>query len=82
MSMIHSNTLMLRSTCSHGLLFFLQDLDVELQKEKQTLETHVDELKKRVAELTERIQALKERERLLVAFPELNSWPQDQPQSM
>ncbi|KAM6930919.1 coiled-coil domain-containing protein 157 [Xenentodon cancila] len=58
-----------------------QDLYTELQKEKHTLETHADELKKHVAELKEHVQALTEREKLLVAFPELNSWPQDQPQS-
>ncbi|XP_061586203.1 coiled-coil domain-containing protein 157, partial [Cololabis saira] len=58
-----------------------QDLYTELQKEKHTLETHADELKKHVAELKEHVQALTEREKLLVSFPELSSWPQDQPQS-
>ncbi|XP_041855041.1 coiled-coil domain-containing protein 157 isoform X2 [Melanotaenia boesemani] len=58
-----------------------QDLCVEVQKEKQALETHADQLKTRVAELTEHVRALRERERLLVAFPELNNWPQAQPQS-
>ncbi|XP_072244414.1 coiled-coil domain-containing protein 157 [Leuresthes tenuis] len=58
-----------------------QDLCVELQKEKQVLETHVDELKKGLAEVTEQVQALRERERLLVAFPELNNCSQVQPQS-
>uniref|UniRef100_A0A3B3UM27 Coiled-coil domain containing 157 n=1 Tax=Poecilia latipinna TaxID=48699 RepID=A0A3B3UM27_9TELE len=53
----------------------------ELQKEKQTLQTRVEELEKRVAELMEHVKALRERERLLVAFPELNNWAHTQPQS-
>ena len=65
----------------YGRFFSLQDLCVELQKQKQALETHVDELKKGVAEVTEHVQALRERERLLVAFPELNNCSQVQPQS-
>eukprot|EP00064_Thunnus_orientalis_P006603 superscaffoldBa00000694_g6621 len=58
-----------------------QDLCFELQKEKQTLETHVGELKDSVAELKEYVQSLRERERLLVAFPELSPLAQAQPQS-
>nr|XP_015827679.2 coiled-coil domain-containing protein 157 isoform X1 [Nothobranchius furzeri] len=58
-----------------------QNLCEELQKEKQTLEVNADELKKQVADLTRRVDSLKERERLLVAFPELNNWSQAQPQS-
>ncbi|XP_043966804.1 coiled-coil domain-containing protein 157 isoform X1 [Gambusia affinis] len=58
-----------------------QDICKELQKEKQTLQTRVEELEKHVAELTEHMQALRERERLLVAFPELNNWAHTQPQS-
>lgn len=50
---------------------FQQDLCLELQKEKRTLETDIGELKDSVSELKEYVQALKERERLLVAFPEL-----------
>ncbi|XP_068559762.1 coiled-coil domain-containing protein 157 [Cebidichthys violaceus] len=56
-----------------------QDLCLELQKEKQTRETYVCELKNSVAELKEHVQALRESERLLVAFPELS--PQAQPKS-
>uniref|UniRef100_A0A8C4DK23 Uncharacterized protein n=1 Tax=Dicentrarchus labrax TaxID=13489 RepID=A0A8C4DK23_DICLA len=52
----------------------------QLQKEKQTLETHVGELKNSVAELKEYVQTLMERERVLVAFPELSPL-QAQPQS-
>ncbi|XP_054906796.1 coiled-coil domain-containing protein 157 [Poeciliopsis prolifica] len=58
-----------------------QDICSKLQKEKQTLHTNVEELEKHVAELTEHVQALRERERLLVAFPELNNWAYTQPQS-
>ncbi|XP_032372488.1 coiled-coil domain-containing protein 157 isoform X1 [Etheostoma spectabile] len=58
-----------------------QDLCLVLQKEKQTLETHIGELMNSVAELKEYTQALRERERLLVAFPELNPLAQAQPQS-
>ncbi|XP_027890161.1 coiled-coil domain-containing protein 157 isoform X1 [Xiphophorus couchianus] len=58
-----------------------QDICRELQKEKQTLQTRVEELEKHVAELMEHVQALRERERLLVAFPELNNWAHIQPQS-
>uniref|UniRef100_A0A087YFL7 Coiled-coil domain containing 157 n=2 Tax=Poecilia formosa TaxID=48698 RepID=A0A087YFL7_POEFO len=58
-----------------------QDICKELQKEKQTLQTRVEELEKRVAELMEHVKALRERERLLVAFPELNNWAHTQPQS-
>lgn len=54
---------------------------LELQKEKQTLQTHVDELKSSVAELEEYVQAVRERERLLVAFPQLSPLAQTQPQS-
>lgn len=45
------------------------------------METGIDELKSHVAELEQYVQALKERERLLVAFPELTSHTQAQPQS-
>ncbi|KAF3851058.1 hypothetical protein F7725_012830 [Dissostichus mawsoni] len=62
-----------------GQLAQQQDLCLELQGEKQTQETHAGELKNSVAELKEYVQALRERERLLVAFPELN--PTAQPQS-
>ncbi|KAM3611608.1 uncharacterized protein V6R79_021285 [Siganus canaliculatus] len=58
-----------------------QALCSELQKEKQTLETQVDDLKKSVTELNEEVRALKETERLLVAFPELSPLTQAQPQS-
>nr|XP_029132998.1 coiled-coil domain-containing protein 157 [Labrus bergylta] len=58
-----------------------QDLCSELQREKQTLETHISELKKSVTELEEGTQAFRERERLLVAFPELSPLAQNQPQS-
>ncbi|KAM4577929.1 coiled-coil domain-containing protein 157 [Fundulus diaphanus] len=58
-----------------------QDICIGLQKEKDRLQTRVDGLEKHVAELMEHVQALKERERLLVAFPELNNWAQTQPQS-
>lgn len=58
-----------------------QDLCLELRKEKQTLETHVGELKDSVAELKEFVQALRERERLLVAFPQLSHLAQAPPQS-
>ncbi|MED6287057.1 hypothetical protein CHARACLAT_012582 [Characodon lateralis] len=58
-----------------------QDIYRGLEKEKQRLQTHVDELEKHVAELMEHMQSLRERERLLVAFPELNNWAQTQPQS-
>lgn len=60
---------------------FQQELCLELQKEKRTLETHVSELRNSVAELKEYVQALSERERLLVAFPELSPLAQAQPQS-
>nr|XP_046242790.1 coiled-coil domain-containing protein 157 isoform X2 [Scatophagus argus] len=58
-----------------------QDLCLELQMQKQTLETNVGELKKSVAELKQFMQTLNERERLLVAFPELSPLAQAQPQS-
>uniref|UniRef100_A0A8C3ADJ5 Uncharacterized protein n=1 Tax=Cyclopterus lumpus TaxID=8103 RepID=A0A8C3ADJ5_CYCLU len=58
-----------------------RELCLELQKEKQTLETYVCELKTSVAELKEDVQALRERERLLVAFPELSPLTQAQPKS-
>ncbi|KAM9360694.1 coiled-coil domain-containing protein 157 [Symphorus nematophorus] len=58
-----------------------QDLCSELQKEKQTLETNVGELKHSVADLQECMQTLRERERLLVAFPELSPQAQAQPQT-
>lgn len=60
----------------------LQKSCEKLQQEKQTTESQVDELKKRVADLMERVQALRERERVLVAFPELNNWARALPQSM
>ncbi|XP_033947134.1 coiled-coil domain-containing protein 157 isoform X1 [Pseudochaenichthys georgianus] len=62
-----------------GQLTQQQDLCSELRREKQTQETHAGELKNSVAELKEYVQTLRERERLLVAFPELN--PTAQPQS-
>ncbi|XP_037833477.1 coiled-coil domain-containing protein 157 isoform X2 [Kryptolebias marmoratus] len=58
-----------------------QNLCEKLQREKQTTETRVDELKKHVSELMDRVQALRERERQLVAFPELSNWARAQPQS-
>lgn len=58
-----------------------QDMHLELQKEKETLETNTGDLKKSVAELNEYVQAQKERERLLVAFPELSPLARAQPQS-
>uniref|UniRef100_G3PDU2 Uncharacterized protein n=1 Tax=Gasterosteus aculeatus TaxID=69293 RepID=G3PDU2_GASAC len=58
-----------------------QDLCLELQKEKRTLETYTCELKSSVAELKEYVTALRERERLLVAFPELSPVTLDQPKS-
>ncbi|KAG7234496.1 hypothetical protein INR49_004554 [Caranx melampygus] len=57
------------------------DMRLELQKEKQALETNTGNLKNSVTELKEYVQALKERERLLVAFPELSPLAQAQPQS-
>ncbi|KAL0979491.1 hypothetical protein UPYG_G00185810 [Umbra pygmaea] len=53
----------------------------ELQQEKQRLLSHVGELKKRVDELRGEVHELAQRERLLVAFPELNPLPQGPPQS-
>lgn len=61
------------------VVVFPQNLCLQLQKEKQTTETHVGELKTSIAELQENVQTLRERERLLVAFPELSA--QAQPQS-
>ncbi|XP_036954336.1 coiled-coil domain-containing protein 157 [Acanthopagrus latus] len=58
-----------------------QDLCLQFQEEKQTLQTHVGELENSVSELKEYGQALRERERLLVAFPELSPLAQAQPQS-
>lgn len=63
------------------LCFPQQDFCLELQREKQILETRVAELKNNVAELKEHVKALKERERLLVAFPELSPLAQAHPQS-
>ena len=60
---------------------FQQDLCLQFQEEKQTLQTHVGELENSVSELKEYVQALRERERLLVAFPELSPLAQVQPQS-
>ncbi|KAG7273789.1 hypothetical protein CRUP_012807 [Coryphaenoides rupestris] len=56
-------------------------LCAELQKENAQLEAHMDELKSSVGCLTEEVQDLSHRERLLVAFPELSSMHQSQPQS-
>ncbi|XP_034152392.1 coiled-coil domain-containing protein 157 [Esox lucius] len=53
----------------------------ELQQEKQRLESHVMELKTSVDQLTGEVQELAQRERLLVAFPELNPLPLGPPQS-
>lgn len=53
----------------------------ELQREKDQLEAHMDELKSSVGHLTGEVQDLSHRERLLVAFPELSSVHQSQPQS-
>ncbi|CAB1319673.1 unnamed protein product [Coregonus sp. 'balchen'] len=53
----------------------------ELQQEKQRLESHVGELKDSVNQLRGEVQELAQRERLLVAFPELNPLPQRSPQS-
>ncbi|KAM9858174.1 coiled-coil domain-containing protein 157 [Aulostomus maculatus] len=58
-----------------------QVLCLQLQKEKETLETHVGALKTNVAELEEYVRSSKERERLLVAFPELSPLAHTQPQS-
>ncbi|XP_036069523.1 coiled-coil domain-containing protein 157 isoform X1 [Oryzias melastigma] len=55
-----------------------QDQCVELQKKNQRLETREDELKRQVSELTDHVRALRDRERLLVAFPELQNWAQPQ----
>ncbi|RVE68469.1 hypothetical protein OJAV_G00092190 [Oryzias javanicus] len=55
-----------------------QDLCVELQKKNQRLETREGELKRQVSELTDHVRALRDRERLLVAFPELQNWAQPQ----
>uniref|UniRef100_A0A3B4BIS8 Uncharacterized protein n=1 Tax=Periophthalmus magnuspinnatus TaxID=409849 RepID=A0A3B4BIS8_9GOBI len=56
-----------------------QDSCVKLQKDKETLSTKISNLANTVAELKQHIKACAERERLLVAFPDLN--PQTQPQS-
>ncbi len=61
--------------------FSQQDLCLQLQKEKQTHEAHIGELKNSVSELREYVQTLRERERLLVAFPELSPLAKAQPQS-
>ncbi|XP_029573157.1 coiled-coil domain-containing protein 157 isoform X1 [Salmo trutta] len=58
-----------------------QALCSELQQEKQRLESHVGELKDSVNQLRGEVQELAQRERLLVAFPELNPLPQGSPQS-
>ncbi|TNN86493.1 Coiled-coil domain-containing protein 157 [Liparis tanakae] len=58
-----------------------RELCLELEKEKQTLEAYVCELKNSVAELKEDVRASRERERLLVAFPELSPLTQAQPKS-
>lgn len=62
-------------------MLFPQALCSELQAEKQRLEVHVDKLKCTVAQLRGEVQELAKRERLLVAFPELNPLPQGPPQS-
>eukprot|EP00063_Salmo_salar_P052440 XP_014027275.1 PREDICTED: coiled-coil domain-containing protein 157-like isoform X3 [Salmo salar] len=51
------------------------------EQEKQRLESHVGELKDSVNQLRGEVQELAQRERLLVAFPELNPLPQGSPQS-
>lgn len=61
---------------------FPEALCSELQQEKQRLESHVGELKDSVNQLRGEVQELAQRERLLVAFPELNPLPQGSPQSM
>lgn len=71
----------LKASSSYCDASFQQGLCSELQKEKQTLETNMGELKNSVAELKEYVQALKDRERLLVAFPELSSLAHGHPQS-
>lgn len=53
----------------------------EAQEQKQRLETHIGELKDIVTQLRLEVQELAQRERLLVAFPELNPLPQPPPQS-
>uniref|UniRef100_A0A4W5PEY4 Coiled-coil domain containing 157 n=1 Tax=Hucho hucho TaxID=62062 RepID=A0A4W5PEY4_9TELE len=58
-----------------------QALCSELQQEKQRLESHVGELKDSVNQLSGEVQELAQRERLLVAFPELNPLPQGSPQN-
>ncbi|CAL8247488.1 unnamed protein product [Merluccius merluccius] len=59
----------------------LSVLCAELQREKDQLEAHMDELKSSVGRLNGEVQDLSHRERLLVAFPELSSVHQTQPQS-
>ncbi|CAL8343256.1 unnamed protein product [Lota lota] len=58
-----------------------QVLCAELQREKDLLEAQVDELKSSVGRLNGEVQDLRHRERLLVAFPELATMHQTQPQS-
>uniref|UniRef100_A0A4W5PF02 Coiled-coil domain containing 157 n=1 Tax=Hucho hucho TaxID=62062 RepID=A0A4W5PF02_9TELE len=63
------------------LTIHISALCSELQQEKQRLESHVGELKDSVNQLSGEVQELAQRERLLVAFPELNPLPQGSPQS-
>ncbi|XP_072288588.1 coiled-coil domain-containing protein 157 [Eucyclogobius newberryi] len=58
-----------------------QDLCVKLEKDKEKLRTKISDLTNTVAELKQHIKACTERERLLVAFPDLNPLPQAHPQS-
>lgn len=50
-----------------------------MEKEKQQVQ--ITELEKRVSNLTEMLEQAAQRERILVAFPELNPHPQATPQS-
>ncbi|KAK7933854.1 hypothetical protein WMY93_004750 [Mugilogobius chulae] len=58
-----------------------QDSCVKLEKDKETLDTKISDLVNTVTELKEHLKACSERERLLVAFPDLNPLPHAHPQS-
>ncbi|KAJ7994131.1 hypothetical protein DPEC_G00262730 [Dallia pectoralis] len=58
-----------------------QALCSKLQQDKQILESHVIELKTSADQLRGEVQELTQRERMLVAFPELNPLPEGPPQS-
>uniref|UniRef100_A0A8C6V0L9 Coiled-coil domain containing 157 n=1 Tax=Neogobius melanostomus TaxID=47308 RepID=A0A8C6V0L9_9GOBI len=60
-----------------------QQLDscVKLEKDKETLKAKISNLTNAVTELKQHIKDCTERERLLVAFPDLNPPPLGQPQS-